>query len=247
MIPCTLVHDTGTMIRFRTSQLGDLPDESVDLQIVLPTGRLVDGHFNRHPQNPNVSGIGIVRFIKRRMGFGEREPVLIDWHVPGRWVLHTLQDAEPIVREAHVPLRRVREGALVGTDLTRLLALADRHAEAGLRIEAYRRLLRPSGLRRLVLELMGTQCQAKGCTACETFDRDWGNGAGKAIVDVHHIESVARINDHHPRNLCVLCANHHRFVHGWGSWTVTHVGPDITLTMARRNLLIQRPAGLFAT
>lgn len=245
MIPCMLVHDTGTMIRFRTRQLGDLPNHSLDLRVLLTAGRLVDGHFNRHPQNPNISGVGVVRFIKRRIAFGEREAALIDCRAPDLWILHTLQEAEPIAREARVPLRRIREGALVAADLAQLLALADRYADAGLRVEEYKRILRPSGLRRMVLGLMGTRCQAEGCTARDAFDANWGNGAGEVIVDVHHIESVARTDDHHPRNLCVLCANHHRFVHGWGSWTVSHAGSDITLTTARQGLVIRRPAELF--
>ena len=59
MTPCKLVHDTGTMIRFRTSQLGALPAASLNIPILLPTGRIVGCHFNRHPDNPNVSGVDL--------------------------------------------------------------------------------------------------------------------------------------------------------------------------------------------
>lgn len=245
MIPCTLVHDTGTMIRFRPRQLGQLPPGSGDIQVVLPTSRIVTCHFNRHPRNPNVSGPELVRYIKQRIGFGEREDVLVELRTPLLWVVHRLAGAVAVAGEAHVPVNRVRAGALLPQDLAALLALADRENDRGRRLGTYQRVLRPAGLRRLMVGVVGAQCMVDQCDACEQFDTDWGMGSGDVIVEVHHIEEVARTIDHHPRNLCVLCANHHRFVHNSGSWVVRHDGPNVVFGRGAKEMVIVRPAALF--
>lgn len=245
MIPCKLVHDTGTMIRFRTSQLGDLPKASQGVALLLPTGRIVTGHFNRNPQNPNVSGESLVRYVKQRLSFGEREDVLLERRRADFWVLHLLKDAEAVATEVKLSptgIDRVREGALKFQDLAALVNLADREDHRGRRVQEYKRVLRPAGLRRLVLNAVGASaCMVRDCDASEHFEAAWGAGSGAVIVEVHHVEQVARAVDHHPRNLCILCANHHRFVHGSGSWTVRHDGPDVILGRANRELVIRRP------
>lgn len=245
MIPSKLVHDTGTMIRFRTSQLGQLPSASGDIELLLPTGRLVISHFNRNPQNPNVSGPELVRFIKHRIAFGQREDVLVEQRSARLWVVHLLESALAVAGAARVPERRVRAGVLNSADVLALTAYADRENERGRRIETYARVLRPSSLRRLVLGVVGARCMAHGCRACEEFDTQWGRGSGSVIVDVHHIEHVARAIDHHPRNLCVLCGNHHRFVHGSGAWSIRHDGPDVVFQRGNREMIVRRPPALF--
>lgn len=245
MIPCALVHDTGTMIRFRTSRLGDLPETSGDVALLLPTGRVVTGHFNRNRRNPNVSGGGLVRYVKRRLRFGEREDVLVERRNAGLWVLHLVEPAVAVAKDAELStagLDRVRRGRLKFQDLSALLRLADRENGRSRRVEAYKRLLRPAGLRRLVMNAVGAAgCMAQDCDAPERFDAAWGAGSGAAVVEVHHVEPLARAVDHHPRNLCILCGNHHRFVHRSGSWTVRHDGPDVILGRANRELVIRRP------
>lgn len=245
MIPCKLVHHTGTMIRFRTSQLGDLPKASQGVALLLPTGRIVTGHFNRNRRNPNVSGGSLVRYVKDRLSFGKREDVLLEQRRAGFWVLHLLKDAEAVatdVKLSSTGIARVRSGALKFQDLAALVNLADHEDHRGRRVQGYRRVLRPAGLRRLVLNAVGASaCMVRGCDASEHFDAAWGAGSGAVIVEVHHVEQVAHAIDHHPRNLCILCANHHRFVHGSGSWTVRHDGPDVILGQANRELVIRRP------
>lgn len=76
-LKCTLVHHTGTIIRFVTSQLGELPDADQDIQVELPNGSIVAGHFRRNEANPNVSGAEIVGFIKGRLAFGTNEDAQI--------------------------------------------------------------------------------------------------------------------------------------------------------------------------
>ena len=245
MIPCRLVHDTGTMIRFRTSQLGDLPEASGDVGLLLPTGRVVTGHFNRNRRNPNVSGGGLVRYVKRRLRFGKREDVLVERRGAGLWVLHLVEPAVAVAKDAELSstgIDRVKRGKPKFQDLSALVRLADRESRRDRRVQVYKRLLRPAGLRRLVMNAVGAvACMAQDCDATERFEAAWGAGSGAAIVDVHHVEQLARAVDHHPRNLCILCANHHRFVHGSGSWTVRHDGPDVILGRANRELVIRRP------
>ncbi len=240
LLGCTLVHHTGTMIRFRPSQLADLPNDDVDVMVELPNRHVVVGHFRRHPANPNISGRALVQYIKRRQPFGRNAAALID--VGGRlWRLYAVEDAVPLAEQARISTSRVRSGNLTGGDLSRLLQLADQWASDRPRRAAYSRLLRPAGLRRMILGLMGTECQVEGCGAAESETERWHDtAAGIAILQVHHIEAIARKADHHPRNVCVICANHHALIHGYGPWTVQHDGDCVVLSTAGGLLRIAR-------
>lgn len=92
MIRCTLVHDTGTMIRFRPSQLGLLPLGDRDVLVQLPTGAVVQCHFNRNPANPNISGRELVEFINQRIAFGDREEITLTTPVDRPWVVQLHRD-----------------------------------------------------------------------------------------------------------------------------------------------------------
>jgi len=224
-----------------------LPSAGCELELLLPNGKIVTGRFNPHPQNPNVSGVDLVRYIKRLISFGEREDVLVEFATASLWVVHLLRDAVVVAREARVPVSQIRSGALQLSGFAALMDLADREEERGPRVNSYRRLLRPNGLRRLVLDLLGTECMVRDCLACSTFNAQWGVGSGELIVEVHHIEHVARSIDHRPRNLCVLCANHHRFIHYSGEWAVSHDGANVIFARGVRELLVERPAAVFGT
>lgn len=245
MIACKLVHDTGTMVRFRTSQLSQLPITSRDVSLLLPNGRVVSVHFNRHPQNPNISGAELVRFIKRRLPPKGREDVLLERRRENLWIVHELAATLQIAEDAHIPKNRVRDGALNSADFAALVKIADREADRGRRIRQYRRVLRPSGLRRLVLNIVGTNCMVADCDSCDQFSSAWWPDSGAAIVEVHHIEEVARTIDHSPRNLCVLCANHHRFLHSVPSWSVSHCATDVVMQHGGKALRVVRPPDLF--
>lgn len=240
ILGCALVHHTGSMIRFRTSQLPDLPSHDRNVLLGLPNGRVVDGHFRRHPANPNVSGADLVRYIKGVLPFGVNKPMMID-ATGGRWQLYEIDDAVPLVTAAKVSTQRLRNGTLTGTDLAKLLKLADGETQTAKREVAYNRLLRPAGLRRLILSLMGTDCQVDGCAAASDMRKQWGYAAaGIAILQVHHIEAMAQRVDHHPNNLCVLCANHHALIHGHGPWEISHAGDDVVLKRGARSTRVIR-------
>lgn len=246
ILPCALVHHTGSMIRFRPRQLNELPPGDVDLQVILPTGRIVRGHFRRNRKNPNISGPELVRYIKQIVSFGERADALVEQVSPNTWRMHRIDNAVEIAGQVPGAARRVRDAALSNADIERLLALADAHNKRTQRMQEYRRVLRPSALRRLVLSVAGATCQVDGCDAAEDFTRDFDDEeAGRAIVEVHHIEAVARCIDHHPKNLCLLCANHHRLIHGWGAWSAQHDGQNVIVRNAGHELIVVREGTVF--
>lgn len=240
LIPCMLVHHTGTMIRFTTSQLAALPPGDQNVRIELPDQTIVAGYFRRNPANPNVSGKALVRYIKGILDFGHNEPALID--VSGSlWRVYDVGPAVQVAREAQVGAWRVRDAQMSGDDLAALLRLADRSASAGPRRATYERLLRPPALRRLILDLMGPSCQVQQCRAAQSMKDKWHDpAAAVAILEVHHIEAMARKIDHHPRNLCVVCANHHALIHGYGPWTIEHQGDDVILSVSAESIRIVR-------
>lgn len=245
VIGCAIVHHTGTMIRFRTSQLPELPDDDRTLLIDLPDGRSVEGHFRRNPANPNVSGEEVVRYIKDQLNFGDARSMVVDVDAIGaRWRLFEIEDALPLAAEARVSKKRVENGALTAADLTKFLERADDLPTEQERRRAYERILRPAGLRRIILGFLGDDCQVEGCTAASDARAAWGDAsAGKAVLDVHHVEAVAQRVDHHPTNLCVLCANHHALVHRYGPWTIAHDGDDVLLSRGPRVIRIVRRLG----
>jgi hypothetical protein len=244
MIPAVLRHDTGTIIRFRPRQLVDLPSGARDIRVLLPNGELVEGHFNPHPRNPNISGAGVVRYIKKHVPLKSMMAVLVETRTKSLWVLHPMDEAVGVAGSASVRAH-VKQGSLGAQDLASLMALADRERSRGRRVGGYTRVLRPSGLRRLMLGVVGAKCMVQQCDACERFDDEWGPESGSEIVEVHHVEHVARVIDHYPRNLCVLCANHHRFVHGSGEWKVMHDGPNVIFKRDGREMTLVRPAIFF--
>jgi hypothetical protein len=237
---CWLTNQTGAIIRFRTSQLSRLPEQDTDSYVELFDGRLIPGRLHLHRKNPYVAGPEVRRFILGRVPARSREEALID--VSGHcWRLFETKSIADVVRRYRVSTARVASGFLSGRDAGRMLKRIDRITQLKGRLREYQRLLRPPGLRRLVLGLMGVSCQVEECNAAEDAMQKWGDPAAAiAIVEVHHLEAVARCEDHSPMNLCVLCANHHRLVHGLGPWTISHDRDDVELQRASRGLRIVR-------
>jgi hypothetical protein len=241
LLNCTLVHHTGTIIRFRPSQLPDLPADDADVMLRLPHGQFVTGHFRRNRANPNISGAGIVTYIKNQLEFGTTQGALIDVSSAELWELYRLGPVLRVARRAGVDEAAVEEGTVNAADLARLLALADRHNNSNRRISVYRRLLRPRALRHIMVRVMGAECQVEDCDAGRVMTmRARSTAAAAAILDVHHIEPLAKSVDHHPRNLCVLCANHHRLFHNHGMWRVQHIEDNVTLSQRDVEFVIIR-------
>ena len=238
--PCWLTNQTGAIIRFRPSQVPRLPDEDVDLTVELFDGRVIPGRFHLHPANPYVAGPRVRRFIRSRVPARSRAQALIS--VTGRhWRLF---EAKPVGAEAArygVSSQRATLGGLTGRDLDRILTKIDALSGRSGRRTAYQRLIRPAGLRQSVLGLMGAKCQVEGCDAAQSTADEWDDAAAAlSVLEVHHIEAVAKVEDHSPKNLCVICANHHRLIHGFGLWTIRHQDDDVILTRRGRHLRIVR-------
>lgn len=246
MIPCKLVHDTGTMVRFTTSQLNLLPGETKDIRLILPGGKSVEARFLRNRANPNISGIEVVSFIKERIDYGEREDIILEQVTPELWIVHLIEKALEIASEAKVPASHVRRASFITADINKLLRIADREHEIGRRIGTYERVLRPIALRRLLIDAVGASCMINDCNACSRFDVECGYGSGSFIIEVHHIEHIAHTIDHHPKNLCVLCANHHRFIHHSGSWQIHHDSANVVFKRGMRELVAIRPIEIFS-
>ncbi len=244
--PCWLTNHTGTIIRFRPLQLPRLPDGDVDLTIELFDGRVIPGRFRRHPANPYVSGQRVRQFIQSRVPAKSREQVLISV-IGQRWRLF---EPDPVGAEAArygVDRLRAVHGELTGRDLDGILKQIDAIKSQSGRREAYERLTRPAGLRHMIIGLMGAWCQVDGCHAAQNTAAEWDDeGAARAVIEVHHIEGVAKVEDHSPRNLCVICANHHRLIHGFGPWVVGHQGDHVVLTRGDRHLRIVRDLSALA-
>ena len=244
--PCWLTNHTGTIIRFRTSQLPKLPDEDMDLTVQLFDGQVIPGRFHRNPDNPYVAGQRVRQFIQSRVPDESSEQALIS--VTGQhWRLFEPEPIGAEVARYGVDKQRVIDGKLTGRDLDRILKRIDVLSCRVGRREAYERLTRPPGLRQLVIGLMGARCQVEHCDAAQSTAAQWDDDAAAlSVLEVHHIEEVARVEDHSPRNLCVICANHHRLIHGFGPWDVYHEGDNVILTRRGRQLRIVRDLSVLA-
>ena len=155
-----------------------------------------------------------------------------------------LFEAKPVGEEAArygVSRQRAAQGRLTGRDLHRILAQIDALGGRSGRVRAYKRLIRPAGLRQLVIDMMGENCQVEGCDAAQSAADEWDDAAAAlSVLEVHHIEAVAKVEDHSPKNLCVICANHHRLIHGFGPWAIRREDDDVILSRGGRYLRIVR-------
>jgi hypothetical protein len=191
----TLVYDTGSYIRFRTSQLGSLPRADVDCPIRLPDGAVVVGRFHMHPQNPYIGGRALVGWIKGWLAFGDRADVILEEGV-GPLRLRIIAPAQATDQQL-----RTRVAARSRT----LLALPS----SVRRRRTYSAWERNPLVRRLVLETYGPDCQVARCLVQSHFPAV----ATVLIADVHHLDAVSVGGSDSPLNLAVLCVAHHVLVH----------------------------------
>lgn len=197
-LPCRLVHDTGTMIRFTTSQLKQLPPSDVNCTLELPDGAVVDAHFHLHPRNPYIGGQRVVRWIK-------------SW-VPYKKTLVVL--AQQIGAGNHLRLQ-VPELSVI--DLDPLTGESVRTAARRLRrvpqAERRRRLYaaweRDPTLRSVALRAWGANCQVVGCSCLASVPRHLRD----RLVDVHHLNHISKGGTDSPLNVCVVCVVHHQMIH----------------------------------
>lgn len=231
-LPCRLVHLTGTMIRFTTGQLSQLPPSDVDCRVELPDGAQVDGHFRRHPDNPYIGGPGIVRWIKS----------WVPYNVPTDAVVHQSGTGNRVRVEVASP---TGSPAPEPTQTRRVLRRARTLREIG-QAERRRRMYaaweRDPNLRGIVLAAWGSTCQVVGCGYLATVPTH----IQANMVDVHHLNHVAKGGTDSPLNVCVLCVVHHQLIHraptsslqSWDLNGATVLVNGLTLNISRDARLI---------
>lgn len=197
-LPAKLVHHTGTMVRFTTSQLPALPAQDERCEVALPDGRVVSGDFRMNPANPYIRGRELVGWIKS----------WVPWNEP---IDVTLRQAGQTSRlQVLIP-------GQVGVLLTspsleqRLRALAGQRSSDRRRRD-YESWERDPGLRAIALGAWGATCQVSGCAAVPTVPTH----LRAALVEVHHLNHVAAGGTDSPLNICLVCANHHALIHRGG-------------------------------
>lgn len=188
----TLVHHTGTMLRFTTSQLPLLPPAASAVQVIVPDGRAFDCHFNPNPGNPNVVGAAFVHWLKLWVPEGKTETVRVVQRGAGSSV--------QLLPNAH-------SGELAAVlDAATTASVA---ADADQRRKNYSRFERNPQLRSLALNAWGVDCQVVGCSMANEFPESHR----ARLVDVHHLNHVSQSGSDHPLNVCVVCVGHHAIIH----------------------------------
>lgn len=195
-LPVHLRHDTGTMIRFRTSQLKHLPERSSSCSIELPDGAMVSGRFNPNRANPNITGANLVRWIKL-------------WVPEGSTV-----EAELVQRRGATIRLLISSGGRTSPKF-----FSDEAARRRLRRlwseprprrrQIYERWERIPGFRDDILAVMGDRCQVRGCEELSGIP----TASRGALVDAHHLNHVSAGGTDHPLNVAVLCVAHHQLIH----------------------------------
>lgn len=201
----SLVHHTGTMIRFVPSQLPHLPPGDTSCQVVLLDGQEVEGWFHRHPANPYIGGRALVGWIK----------AWVAWNQPMRVAV------EQVGAGSTIRLRTLGRGPTVATpERTRLRKRAlriGRTKRRQRRRREYEELERDPRVRRALLQVWEPICQVVGCS----FHLALPAGLKRAAVEVHHITHVSSGGSDSPVNLCLVCPNHHALIHRAPSSRVT--------------------------
>ena len=201
----TLVHHTGTMVRFVPSQLLNLPTNDVDCAVYLPDGQERAGHFRRNPANPYLAGPGIVRWIKGWVGYGGLVEVVVRQVGIGLTVRIELASQSRVAVDVGIK------------KLVRLRARRIARDPAGLRRRGVlERWERDPALRQFVIAAWGDRCQVQGCRV----QRGLPAALAGRVVDVHHLAHVSAGGSDSPMNLCVLCTAHHALIHRGGRSSV---------------------------
>ena len=224
LIEGTLVHHTGSMIRFRTSQLHSLPVDDVICNITLMDGKTVQGRFHRHRENPYIGGPELVKWIKQWVTWNAPQSVLVQQVGNGMNVRLRPTNSIPVL---------TLEGRKIRRKILRFAGIKD----AARRRREYSAWERDPALRDFILSIWDNRCQVVGCT----FATNLSSHLASSILDVHHINSVARGGSDSASNLCLICASHHALLHRSPSMKVLSNGPEeVHIAVNGMELVIRR-------
>ena len=222
-----LVHHTGSMLRFRTSQLRFLPTDDIDCNITLMDGKTIQGRFHRHRQNPYIGGRELVGWIKQWVIWNNPQSVLVQQVGTGMNIRLRPTDGVSVLTSEGRNVRRrlLRYGGI--KDIVR-------------RRREYTAWERDPALRKFILDIWGSRCQVEGCNSATDLPRHLASN----VLDVHHINSVARGGSDSTSNLCLICASHHVLLHRSPSMRVLSNGPEeIRIAVNGMRLVIRRTIG----
>lgn len=225
----TLIHHTGTFIRFHKPDAAFLPSTERRCEIELPDGRVVGGKFASNRDLLNINGRELVGWIKSWLPRTESARVIV--HPVGTTDRIRLEmlGSTPVTLS-----QRERKNVLSKAPRTKGLS-GDRKREE------FRRWERDPALRRIVLDVWGTQCQVAGCSIQAGVTH---LPVRERLVDIHHLLSVSLGGDDSAANLVVLCLMHHHLLHRASKVTTTtklgrvDVVADGVALEAHRNLAV---------
>ena len=223
-----LVHHTGSMVRFTTSQLVALASQDCDVAARFPDGVCAVGRFHPHPQNPYIAGAPVVQWIKGWVPYAR--PVEVAVRQVG-------DELCIVVPSTFTPPEGSVSESSISAVTRKLSALA--HQPVGprrrVRYEAWER---NPHLRAVVLAAWGARCQVVGCDLLEAV-RD-GDVTNK-LVDVHHVTHVGLGGQDSPANLTVLCVVHHAILHRVTPTTVvTDNLTQVIIRVGLKEILVER-------
>lgn len=192
-----LVHHTGTMIRFTTSQLGHLPKQDKGVTIALSDGTELACKFHRHPANPYIAGPQLVKWIKSWIPFRQKEQAIVREEKEG---YYTLLLSSPLKKskEENEELQKL---------LKRFRKASERPPEE--RRKKYDVIIRQRINSDLVKKCFGHKCQVENCEFLANVSEE----LYMFLSEVHHLEHLGVSGDNSPYNLAILCANHHAIFH----------------------------------
>lgn len=222
-----LVHHTGSMIRFITSQLPYLPISDKYITVRLPDGTKLLCKFHLHPDNPYIAGRKLIKWIKSWIPFGQKDRAIVYESPKGNFniALPTKKRISQVDNSALIELRR------------RLLQASKTSPRK--RRERYEIIVRERINSNLVKKLFGEKCQVENCSFTATISPH----LLPFISEVHHLEHLSKGGANSPYNLAVLCANHHSIFHRDSSATIVKKKKDdvcISYDNGRRKEWIRR-------
>ena len=238
-----LTKSTGTILRFRPSQIGQLPPADRAVMVVTPDGGTLPANFHRNVNNPYFSGTEIRHWIIQQCpATNRRDTNMYELVRHSAYLVETDEDVAGALDSVHRAVQQSASSHAPPLDpWTQLRRVGDsfRGAPRKIRSSMATRYEADPELSRLVKECLGYECQVDGCPGLRGI-------AGKNFVEAHHIQHLSRGGAHHPHNLCVLCANHHRLLHRDPNVRVlTRTGDDVLVRHSQGRLWVRRDLSKF--
>ncbi|MFH2070979.1 MAG: hypothetical protein ABIJ11_07250 [Elusimicrobiota bacterium] len=199
-----LVHHTGSMIRFVTSQLPYLPKSDKFVYVVLPSGESIKCKFHLHRANPYMAGSRIIHWIKGIIPFGNKRKIMIHIISQNKYFVYMKGQVGRYKKAKKI---QGREKNCLKKLIKKLLGISTRPTKS--RHKMYNKLLSERVNSDLVKKVFGVKCQIQDCEYSVKMNKDLMS----LTSEVHHLEHLSRGGSNSPYNLAVVCANHHAILH----------------------------------